>query len=355
MKNRFYALFLLVAFMHLVGCSCGGDGGSSPEKMFEKYRKSVVLIRHEYYYKLTVGDKIFGYFTNHNEGEPQEIYHSKEDAIQNRVKSSGTGFFIHKEGLILTNRHVARDWMKPYQENCANNLQLQLSKELIKLGEAKSEKANEYRMSQTPNEMNLLSMQINELDKSINQWTAIAPVIRNCTVELETYFLGIALDGAIANRLTDYMPCSVYKVAEEKDVDLATIQLNSRALPSGVNATNLISVKEILNAKTDRKSIRVNQPAFLIGYNYGTEIADSPDGLRVQFLEGKTMQDPDDHKIMYNMSGKSGSSGSPVLDKSGKLVAVNFARRNGAEYNYGILAKHLKLVVDENRFQTQKK
>ena len=50
---------------------------------------------------------------------------------------------------------------------------------------------------------------------------------------------------------------------------------------------------------------------------------------------------------MYSIPTLPGSSGSPVVNLQGQLVAINFAGINGTQnFNYGIRVKYLKDLIN---------
>ena len=51
---------------------------------------------------------------------------------------------------------------------------------------------------------------------------------------------------------------------------------------------------------------------------------------------------------MYSIPALPGSSGSPVVNLQGQLVAINFAGINTTQnFNYGIRVKHLKNLIEK--------
>lgn len=51
---------------------------------------------------------------------------------------------------------------------------------------------------------------------------------------------------------------------------------------------------------------------------------------------------------MYSIPALPGSSGSPVVNMKGELVAVNYAGLNGTQnFNYGIRIKYLRDLLDK--------
>ncbi len=61
-----------------------------------------------------------------------------------------------------------------------------------------------------------------------------------------------------------------------------------------------------------------------------------------RFRRVEFSQSPDQERVLYSIPTLPGSSGSPVWDENGDLIAINYAGINNTQsFNYGILSKHL--------------
>ena len=80
----------------------------------------------------------------------------------------------------------------------------------------------------------------------------------------------------------------------------------------------------------------------MIGFNLGPQLALTSEGVKAQITEGEISQNTDNIKIMYTIPSLHGSSGSPVVNTYGDLIAINFAGLDGTQsFNYGIKSEHL--------------
>jgi hypothetical protein len=177
-------------------------------------------------------------------------------------------------------------------------------------------------------------------DGNEKYWEAMLSALPEAKFDVETLFLGYAMDGSYATKTTDFKECQILQVSDNDDIDLAIIQPLDKKIPGEV--TSYLNVNNI----DDNYELKVGDPVSLIGYNRGPEMAASKQGLLVQQNAGTISQQSNGNRILYSIPILPGSSGSPVFDKDGNLVAINFASAvNTQSFNYGILAKHLKTLA----------
>ena len=88
----------------------------------------------------------------------------------------------------------------------------------------------------------------------------------------------------------------------------------------------------------------------MIGYNQGPILAHTESGIKAQITQGNISQNTDDIQMMYSIPALQGSSGSPVLNQYGELVAINFAGISTTQnFNYGIKVNKLKELIEDGR------
>ena len=90
-----------------------------------------------------------------------------------------------------------------------------------------------------------------------------------------------------------------------------------------------------------------NSKLFMTSFNLGPTLALTKEGIKSQFNSGSISQRTNE-RIMYSIPTLPGSSGSPVVNLQGQLVAINYAGLNGTQnFNYGIRVKYLKELIDK--------
>jgi S1-C subfamily serine protease len=334
MKKLLYFLTLMIVF----GCA---EKPPEPTELYNDYRKSVALIKNSYYFQTTL-DNGFEFFYTIENGEP--IFFDEEDeAISNAGVSYGTGFFISSTGELATNRHV----VYPNQETTAisegindylNNIKYKLKKLINENQNENSKLADSYNeyyeyldydektkvkdeYTNRKNEIIELERYLENLDFNPN----------NTITELKRIFLGIALDDTHVTSANDFIECVAIKKSDVEEIDLAIIQIKNKTTPT--SATKIFDLNNI----TLKKELALNDKVFMIGFNHGILLANTGNGIKSQFTQGTITQDPDQNKILYSIPTLPGSSGSPIIDEWGNLVAINFAKTGDFQgFSFGI-------------------
>lgn len=348
--KQLYPLIALFIFV-LTGCK------KNPLDIFNEQKSGVVLICNQYYYDLTLASGEHLYFSGLDEkGQFVNLTSNLANIRRQPGVLNGTGFFIDNSGNILTNRHVVAPAVdKVTVKNNINNIIQNYTKYIQALQDSMSQRyaalqqyaqQNIYqdyygntRTNLSNEEIFALQQEVETLKAQYEQaenlknsvWNNI--LSDNFSIRLHSQF-GIAYDGDNINSWDDFMkrPCSLLRVSEDAHSDLALLQLNSKQTPDGHYVFTVDN-----DLATDDKQLEINQSVFMIGYNYGMALAKTDNGIRAQFTSGTVTQQPDGKRVTYSIPSMPGSSGSPVVDDYGRLVAVNFAKSNGSDnFNFGV-------------------
>lgn len=288
-----------------------------------------------YYFTYDENSKKYGNFTR-----------NREDIIPRG--GWGTGFLISKDGLIATNRHVA-DPIPPKEaakivkdkilaeKKSWQSQKDSLDDELRSIGPLR--KLDEYsaQYKQALEMQKNAQNQINIREQQINLGEF------NVEVECST---SVAFVNSIIENTDDFIGCSFRASGEpggvmEKDVAIIQLKKKDRDVPKGAYIFE-VPEKDLMD-----EDIRDNYDITVLGYNAGTHLANIHDGIHPQAQPGKITIKTEKYRIGYNASIIGGSSGSPVLNKEGQLVAVNNSGLPDTQgFNYGIRTKYLRELLD---------
>lgn len=266
-------------------------------QIYERYQNSVVLVEITYYVraKTVANDLYFGM------DEKGEVVFEKDKSKINPFSSQGTAFFIDSNGTLVTNHHVVRPWA----------FDGTLSTYFNKIVKPRIKQALRAKGWQSDNV---------EFDGELDG----------------TYIYTNGSRFAPTNRIA----CIRKATSDNEAIDIAIIQTASQTLPP--NAT-IVSTS---NTNTNETDLKVGAPAYVVSFPLGDKLATNEnDELRCTTTSGNFTQPPAKYYVQYSAQVASGSSGSPVFNEHGQLVAVTYeGTLSGQSFNRGILAKYLKTV-----------
>lgn len=346
MKN----LYLLLLVCLCISCK------KNEKEIEETCSTGVVLIQNQSYYEITLSNGGVFYFSNLNDNEELVNFTAEKDSIK-VITSYGTGFFISPEGEIATNYHVVSNTISDKEVNKSVNKILNNLKKILsnlytvyqnKLQQVQAaynyanmspevSYAEFYKIRDIRNEL------IQEMKKCMQYYNSIDGIN---DIEV-TYHneVSIAYNNTFVTNTKDFLPCVVTK--SDPEHDLAIIQLKNKKTPED---KYIFKIEEdpLENYTLVEKYIKPdkNGRLYTLSFNLGPTLALTQEGIKSQFNSGNISQKTSD-RLMYSIPTLPGSSGSPVINEEGQLVAINFAGLNGTQsFNYGIRVKHLQKLIN---------
>lgn len=363
MYKSLYSLLLVVL---LSSCAKEIEKDIEPQQassIFEKYKSGVVLIVSQYYYEIDADGHTFYYCPTSDD----KILFAKEDAINNLSMSTGTGFIISENGEIITNNHVVNHKDEDYKifvvdlyENLKSGIFQQITQYNDTIQNIQSEY---YSYSEYMHEIEKETLKRNYL-RALEEKSNLVDMFRQLentdlsklNSKLVIHHLGIAYNDTHVTQVDDLQECVVIKTSEDPKVDLAMIQTKTKTFniaPKAIfnfkdNNPNIAANPEKHSERDIKNPVKINEDVYMIGFNKGFVIASTKQGIKSQFTSGKISQENDGERLLYTIPTLEGSSGSPIVDKWGNLVGVNFAKiTNSQNFSFGVPVDAVKKFYEE--------
>ena len=321
----------------------------------------------KYYYELQLpngGTLFFSGFDD--DGDLANLTPDIEEIQNNCSVITGTGFFVDDKGTVITNNHVVNPQIDNNQVTKNYRNLLKAIKELYRgrmrelqdeYHRLENEKIgclgydeygdlviqDEYTFQRIKDQQEEMENAYNELSSSIEDLDdnlSMTGYKVRCITKI-----GIAYDDTFINTIEDFFggnECVIVKTSSDEKTDLAMIQLKGKKTPESKYVFQLNREVEQFSfsdyfKKKHPEEMQIDQQLYMIGYNAGLVLASTKQGIKVQMTSGKVTQLPDGQRLMYSIPAIKGSSGSPVLNEWGEVIAVNFAGfGTTGDFNFGI-------------------
>lgn len=350
---------IIVILILSVFTSCG----HKDEKELEQEQASgIVLVQNKSFYEvqLSNGNKL--YFTSYDENEGIKGLAVDIDSVE-KASSYGTGFFVDPNGHIATNAHVISSSIdekdiKKSVKKIIDALKYMLEIEYNSKVQELEQIEYAYNIANYDPDISYTDFYtirdirdnaISELQEMKDSYAELNNIHASDSEIIYHNEVGIAYNDTHVTKDTDFKECVIGKV--DTTHDLALLQLKDKKTPADkyifiVADNDPLETYSFVQKLTGKIHGDKNEKLYMHGFNLGPALGITDDGLKAQFTNGSTSQLTTD-RLMYTIPALPGSSGSPVVNRAGELVAINFAGVNGTQnFNYGVRVKHLKALLD---------
>lgn len=251
-----------------------GGMGKGMARIYEEHKKDVVMIRVRSTYAVTVEGQPLSSKLRGLDSKFDYCYVDQDGDLCFGVQVSyGTGFFISKEGKILTNRHVVTDMEKTEIEAAIQSTLREI---------------------------------ISKADRSL----ASKIKVENILVDIV-----VAQNDTYIDHENDYIPCTLINISDNEELDVALIQTNSKTIPNGSTFVDI-------NKAVPSDKLKLGYKICTIGFPKSFLIGQTSSGLEANNQSGEITQVRGYYEYGHNITVHQGASGSPVYDSKGRFAGM---------------------------------
>ena len=331
-------LMTVATLLVLVGIGWGaytlftsGSGKTWTQKdISERYTSTTMMLVGQYHYEVDCSDDLkkfmnslgiptkFYWMINKETKQQVMLPLAENDAVSDwknlRQNSySATGFFISKDGRILTNLHVAKPWLF--------NDEIHDVETYVRTRFAREAEHYTARKIVTG-----LSGYLTEIKvKGVSDGIILIPQGSYFSIENAIY-------------------CHTVSAGDNPEIDVALIQCDKQELPN--SRCTYVNVADSMD--TSEQAIEVGEQMYTIGFPHGISLQDikSEQGLQAFSHGGHITMVNSDYNFNFDATSYHGASGSPVFNDKGMLIGILNSGVEKENFNQAIKAKYIKELLD---------
>lgn len=290
-----------------------------------RYNSATVMLVGIYHFEVECGDldpKLLNSI-----GIPTKFYFTKQglepygqmttlSSVTNIQSYEASGFFISKDGKILTNLHVVKPWLfdgllEKVETLCRNMLALYAEKRAgtaLRTGSVSG-----------------LSGYVSQLKvKGVSDGILLIPQ--------GSYY---SPENAIK--------CHILSAGDDKNIDIALIQSDKQELPN--SRCTYVNVKDSLDVTDNAHEVGTHM--FTIGFPHGTDLQEVNErGLQAFCHDGHVTLVNSDYNFTFDATSFHGASGSPIFNDKGFLIGILNSGVEKEDINKGIKGKYIKELLE---------
>lgn len=307
----------------------------------KKYAQATVYVEALYHYIAVVEDSPL----------PKSVWDGKlYEFTELSQNYSGTAFFVDRNGVMATNRHVAVPW--EYEDEDVVTLIINEAnkkrKELLPLSQCKSWEDVNFLYEHSALSRSLVELCVAAGDGTYSYLNATLDKMLQAKITLKPVmdYISVGYPDRYYTHRDELDRCFVLGDSKTPDKDVALLQLNVKKTPD--------NIKQVIDITTKAYTGPIEPLAdklVYIGYPKGTSHAldESTHSMKPVIRETMVAMKPDRYTFEFQGESLGGASGSPIFNpKNGMLYGVLWGKWSaGATFGQACKAQFLKELYDE--------